>query len=129
MATAAGVERTAEVPNMEGGSASDKADERKDKDKEEEQEQSKKAGEEGKEEKKERTRYSVELTVEVVVEGALSMMDLLKGIQKQCGTVDSGKKRPHEQISSEDEGPVVEDISGGFGDGREGTKRGEEQEK
>ena len=88
MATAAGVERTAEVPNMEGGRASDKADERKDKDKEEEQDQSKKAGEEGKEGKKERTRYSVELTVEVVVEGALSMMDLLKGIQKQCGTVD-----------------------------------------
>ncbi|KAK5932193.1 hypothetical protein CgunFtcFv8_003918 [Champsocephalus gunnari] len=75
MATAAGVDRTAEVSNMEGGRASDKADERKDKDKEEEQ--GKKAGEEGKEGKKERTGYSVELTVEVVVEGALSMMDLL----------------------------------------------------
>ena len=40
MATASGVDRTAEVPNMEGGRAGDKTDEREDK---EEQEQGKKA--------------------------------------------------------------------------------------
>jgi len=85
MATASGVD-SAEVPNMEGGRAGDQTDERKDK--EEEQEQGKKTGEEGKEGQKERVRYSVDLTVEVVVEGVLTMMDLLKGIQKQCGTVD-----------------------------------------
>ncbi|KAI9518745.1 hypothetical protein NQZ68_034525 [Dissostichus eleginoides] len=41
----------------------------------------------GEDEAGERVKYDVELTVIVSVEGKLSMMDLLLGIQKQCGVI------------------------------------------
>ena len=44
---------------------------------------------------REREKYGKELTVEVVVEGTenISMMDLLKGVKKECGVVLGCRKR------------------------------------
>ncbi|KAF3858933.1 hypothetical protein F7725_012134 [Dissostichus mawsoni] len=68
---------------------------RKDTDEDKEQGQSKKTGEEETRKEKGSERYSVELTVEVVVDegSAVTMMDLLKGIQKKCGVVDGCRVR------------------------------------
>ncbi|KAF3859844.1 hypothetical protein F7725_000099 [Dissostichus mawsoni] len=68
---------------------------RKDTDEDKEQGQSKKTGEEETRKEQGSERYSVELTVEVVVDegSAVTMMDLLKGIQKKCGVVDGCRVR------------------------------------
>ncbi|KAI4825145.1 hypothetical protein KUCAC02_020843 [Chaenocephalus aceratus] len=64
-------------------------------DTDEEQGQNKKTGEEETRKEKGSERYSVELTVEVTVDGGatVTMMDLLKGIQKKYGVVDGCRVR------------------------------------
>ncbi|KAI9540898.1 hypothetical protein NQZ68_036234 [Dissostichus eleginoides] len=78
------------MENEEAGSKTDGKNDnepRKDTDEDKEQGQNKKTGEEETRKEKGSERYSVELTVEVVVDegSAVTMMDLLKGIQRSVG--------------------------------------------